>query len=406
MKDIKKLLKEQSKEILPDERVKRSIAREMGYEESGEVVYAGGNAAAKRKKIYIPLVAALLALAVALAVLLPVLLSNRNASLPNPFDKFAQITDADSFYAYGALSAGTLLASRGETGTFSARADEGIRAVTKRAAVSLSGAREGANASSAQEDALTGKLNGYMSLVESLLSEEAIAETPIAPLEGYDFAMAVAYTDLQGISVRYELHYNKTFAGGEREGDEAEENYAIDGILVADGATYPATGVYQTETEGTEESESELYFRAYLDESRQTYLEVRQESESETEGAQTESEREFSYTLYESGRRADRISLSYEQEEGETELEMRIESGSSRDTLYFSLLRGESGFAVHGSVDGQQVRFRVYASGGMYRYEFEDGSHFDQGRPGHDDDDGDGDHDEDDFDDDDDDDDD
>lgn len=395
MKDIKKLLREQAKDILPDERVKQNIAREMGYGESEEIVSAGEGTLAKKKKIWLPLLAAFLAIAVIIAVLLPALLSGKNGPARNPFDKFAQITDADSFYAYGALSAGTLLAARGGAENFAAAAGEGRSAVTLREAVSPAASRAGA-----QEDALTGRLNGYMSLVESLLSEDAITETPIAPIEGYSHAMEVAYTDLLGISVRYELHYDKEFLHGDQDGDETEENYALRGILVADGAVYPAEGMYETETEGDEESESELYFRAYLDEDRSSYLEIEEERESETDDGETEDEREFSYSLYEGGERTGRISLSYEREEDETELEMSIENGDERDILYFSLLKGGNGFSVHGSVDGQQVRFRVYASGGVYRYEFEDGSHFDQGRPGHDDDDGDGDHDEDDLDDD------
>ena len=144
MKDIKKLLREQAKDILPDERVKQNIAREMGYGESEEIVSAGGGTLAKRKKIWLPLLAAFLAIAVIIAVLLPALLSGKNGPARNPFDKFAQITDADSFYAYGALSAGTLLAARGGAETFAAAAGEGRSAVTLREAVSPAASRAGA----------------------------------------------------------------------------------------------------------------------------------------------------------------------------------------------------------------------------------------------------------------------
>lgn len=389
MKSIKKLLREQAEEVLPGEEVKQNIKRGLGYPEEFEP-NGGGAAVAKRRRALIPAAAVLLALALALAVFLPVFLSRRGATSFNPLDKFAQITDADSFYAYGALSAGTLLASAADGGT--------ARAASPSAGAKVRSARPLSAQAAGQDQSLIGELNGYLSLVEGLLSEQSISEEPISPAEGYEAAMAVSYVDMQNISVRYELHYNKVPLNGES-GEEREENYAIRGILLADGASYPAEGRYETEREedGNEtESESELYFRAYTGEN--SYIEVRQESESETEGGESENELEYVYTYYQSGSVTERISLSYEEEEGELELRMDIESAGGRDTLYFERESedGEQFLSVRGTAAGQPVRFRIYIREGMYHYEFEDGSSSDQARPGHGDEDGDGDHDEDD----------
>lgn len=111
MKDIKKMLKAQAKDVLPDEKLRESIKQELGYraaEEAPVLARAdGGNEQVKgKRKVMIPLVA----LAVILLVLAIV--------LPSPFrrfaygasggNKFADITNADSFYAYGAASVGSL----------------------------------------------------------------------------------------------------------------------------------------------------------------------------------------------------------------------------------------------------------------------------------------------------------
>lgn len=381
MKSVKKMLKEEAKSVLPSGEVKQNILREMGWEEpQREYALAGGGTRARgSKKLTVGLIAALLALAVALCVLLPVFLRG-NDPAANTLNKFERITDADSFYAYGALSAGTLLSSR----------TDGAAAVSAKAQVSLSDAVSAKalnTARSSEEDTLT-SLNRYMSLVESLLGEEDITETAVAPAQGYAFGMEVHGGSLLGGGVTCRLYYDKLYIGGETDDGESEENYSIDGILVTESGTYPVSGTYETETESGE-SESELFFRAYLDESRASYIEVREETESETEEGGAETEREFVYTLIENGERTERTTLSYEEEEGELELEMTIERGGSRDTLCFERGSedGEQVLSAHGTLGGQSVRFRVYIRSGQYHYVFEDGSSSDHVRPGHDDDD-------------------
>lgn len=375
MKSVKKMLKEEAKSVLPSGEVKQNILREMGWEEpQREYALAGGGTRARAgKKLTVGLIAAFLALAVVLCVLLPVFLRG-NSPVSDTLNKFDKITDADSFYAYGALSAGTLLSSR----------TDGAAAVSLPDAVSAKALN---TARSSEEDTLT-SLNRYMSLVESLLGEEDITETAVAPAQGYAFGMEVHGGSLLGGGVTCRLYYDKLYIGGETDDGESEENYSIDGILVTESGTYPVSGTYETETESGE-SESELFFRAYLDEGRASYIEVREETESETEEGGSETEREFVYTLIENGERAERTTLSYEEEEGELELEMTIERGGSRDTLYFERERegGEQVLSAHGTLGGQNVRFRVYIRSGQYHYVFEDGSSSDHVRPGHDDDD-------------------
>lgn len=365
MKEIKKLLARQSDKILPDETVKENIRRELGMEETGaSLAYAhGGEKTEKRNvKKLLPLFAALLAVVVLLCVLLPVFLNRQGGQSPVLDNKFDSITDADSFYAYGAASVGAILDSAGTGGT-----SPQIRTAAAR---------------SSPEQGQIDTINRYLSLAESLLSDGSIVGESIAGGEGYGYGMNVLYTDLLGNTVSYTLYYDKEFLSGETDEEEREENYAITGVLLLDENTqYPVEGNYQTETDG-EESENELYFKAYTNAAKTSYIEVRQEHESETEDAETETETEYVYSVYAQGALTERIAVEYESEEGELELKMTITGSGVRDELTFrsGTDSGESVLFASGTVNGESVRFRVYIREGKYHYVFEDGSSSDHDR--------------------------
>ena len=372
MKDIKKMLKAQAKNVLPDEKLKENIKHELGYQAAEEVpVLAradGGTEEKKGKqKVMIPLVA-LAAILLVLAIVLPLVLPGTVSPLPLPGgNKFADITNADSFYAYGVASVGSILASEGETSSVRAMTDE-----------------------SAREEKHIETVNRYMALVEGLLSEDTIEATAVAGEYGYSFGMKIGYTDLLGNAAHYTLYYNKHFLSAEQKDDETEEEYAIEGVLEAEGRTYPVRGNYETESE-EDETEGELFFRAYLDEAKSAYIEVTQEYESENEDGGQEVEREYVYSRYENGKRVERTTVEYESEEGELELKLTIEQEDVRDELVFESARidGETVLLAEGKLSGEDVRFTVYIREGGYHYVFDDGSSSDHDRydDDHDDDD-------------------
>ena len=370
MKDIKKMLKAQAKNVLPDEKLKENIKHELGYQAAEEVpVLAradGGTEEKKGKqKVMIPLVA-LAAILLVLAIVLPLMLPGTVSPLPLPGgNKFADITNADSFYAYGAASVGSILASEGETSSVRAMTDE-----------------------SAREEKHIETVNRYMALVEGLLSEDSIEATAVEGNEEYRYGMKIGYTDLLGNAAHYTLYYNKHFLSAEQEDDEKEEEYAIEGVLVAEGRTYPVRGNYETESE-EDETEGELFFRAYLDEAKSAYIEVTQEYESENEDGGQEVEREYVYSRYENGRRIERTTVEYESEEGELELKLTIEQEDVRDELVFESARigGETVLLAEGKLSGEDVRFTVYIREGGYHYVFDDGSSSNHDRYDDDDDD-------------------
>ena len=381
MKDIRKMLKAQAKDVLPDEKLRESIKQELGYgaaEEAPVLARAdGGSEQTKEKrKVMIPLVAIAVILLV-LAIVLPLALPGSAPTVLPGGNKFADITNAESFYAYGAASVGSLLASESDASP--------VRAM-----------KDGA----AREEKHIETVNRYMALVEGLLSEDAIETTAVEGNEEYRYGMKIGYTDLLGNAAHYTLYYNKHFLNAnQKEEDEKEEEYAIEGVLVAEGRTYPVSGNYETESE-EDETEGELFFRAYLDEAKSAYIVVTQEYESENEDGEQEVEREYVYSRYENGKRVERTTVEYESEEGELELKLTIEQENVRDELVFESAHrdGETVLLAEGKLSGEDVRFIVYIREGGYHYVFDDGSSSDHDRydDDHDDDDRDDDDDDDD----------
>lgn len=366
-KDVKKLLAEHRADILPDERVKEKVKRDLGLSSVKEsrLSYAQGgeHALTDGKKVMIAVIAVLLVAAIFLGVFLPLWLKGGGTPVTpgGGSDPFGNITSADRFYAYGAASVGSILASASDGGA-------AVAAVAAGEAL-IPAASEVSRLASAAEEEQVATLNKYLSLVESLLSDGGISGEAIAPAGEYEFGMRVTSTDLTGGTSGYVLYYKR------------EENYSIEGVLVTEFDTYEVTGKYQTETEsedGEHESESELFFRAFTSEDRRSYIEVRQETETESEDGVEETETEYVYTVVEDDRRVERMTVEYETEQDETELNMTIENyveGRS-ETLVFEdeTEDGVRVIAVSGTLDGTPVAFRIYVRDGHYDYVFADGT--------------------------------
>ena len=97
-------------EILPDKKIKDNVRRELGFDGaqySAAYAHGGEQTADVRRNKIIVLCAAVLAVVLLLAAIIPALMKNRKPITPSVSNKFAQITDAASFYAYGAASVGT-----------------------------------------------------------------------------------------------------------------------------------------------------------------------------------------------------------------------------------------------------------------------------------------------------------
>ena len=418
MKNVKKIMAKHKSEILPDKKIKDNVRHELGFDGaqySAAYAHGGEQTADVRRNKIIVLCAAALAVVLLLGTIIPVLMKNRKPIVPSVSNKFAQITDAASFYAYGAASVGTLLASSDSLPTVRKLSDS-LPTVRKLSA-SLPTVRKLSASAETEKSRLT-TVNRYMSLVESLLSEQNIVSNMISGERGYRYGMTVKHTDLHGNEISYRLYYDKyptvtesedknyyginrddkisklKISDGEstdykayngykidneynidKNDDKTEKDYSIKGILLIGGAEFFVEGVYETENDGGE-SESELYFKAFTNAEKTSYIEVRQKHERETESDETEIEQEYVYSVYADGVLTERTEIEYETEKDELELKMSVTKGGETETLLFKgeFENGERILRASGKVNGQTTRFRVYVLQGGYRYVFDDGS--------------------------------
>ena len=213
------------------------------------------------------------------------------------------------------------------------------------------------------------ELDGYMGLVDSFLNGSGYSvEVTDSDRAEYDEMMKISYIGLNG-STKYEMHYNKMlipdFDDDDRWEEEEEEEYAIEGILVVDGLEYPVQGVREIERERGE-YESETEFRVMLEDGRSVWVEQSESSEKD------EHELEYSYLIRENGRVVERSSFSFEEEKGETELEMITEKNGSREMFSFEkeTYRGREYIFLRVGGGRETKSYRVVSDGsGGYTYE-------------------------------------
>ena len=213
------------------------------------------------------------------------------------------------------------------------------------------------------------ELDGYMGLVDSFLNGSGYSvEVTNSDRAEYDEMMKISYSGLNG-STKYEMHYNKMlipdFDDDDRWEDEEEEEYAIEGVLVIDGMEYPVQGVREIERERNE-YESETQFRVTLEDGRSVWVEQSESSEKD------EHELEYSYLIRENGRVVERSSFSFEEEKGETELEMLTEKNGKRESFSFEKesYRGKEYIFLRVGSGRETKSYLVVSDGnGGYSYE-------------------------------------
>lgn len=252
-------------------------------------------------------------------------------------DKFEDLTTAESVYGFSAASAGMLISAMegGEAQAFAASYRGGYEGGFGErdfgSGESAGGAQQGAQQADFSE------LDGYMALIESLLSDGGFGvREGASERAGYEYTMVVTWRDLAGETPEYTMHYNRLFTRADRDDrddwddfweDEYEEEYALEGVLVIDGQDYPVRGMRSVEEDG-HESESETELRVDL--GGRTML-VEQENESEGR----EQEQEYIYSVYEGRQLVERSAFSYEQEDGETEIKMLTVKDGVTQAFYF-----------------------------------------------------------------------
>ena len=357
MKDVEKLLKESSADVLPGDEVKERVRAELGLGEQTErrAAAAHGGTFALGKNTKIALIAAALVVILTMCVVLPIVLDGGGSSPVPPAPPILMSTQGD-FYAYSALAAGSVLAE-----------------------MNSSGALALALPSSEVQAAIRDSAEEYLRLVDGLLSGGEISHTSAEVPQKYAqyaYAMTVSGTGLGGNTLTYTLYYNENLSSEEIDGEETEREYDIEGVLSTPNGDYTVRGGRESESEydkDESEEEEELWFNAYIGDN--SYIRVEQESERESEGGDEEIERSHLISLIENGKVVESTTVDLEQEDGETEVELTVKRDGVVDKLQFTreTRGGKDILYARAQFSAGDASFRVYVEDGGYRFEFIDG---------------------------------
>ena len=235
---------------------------------------------------------------------------------------FGELDTPEEIYGFSAASAGMLIsAMNGDAAATAAAESTDIPADPGTGETPADPGTGTEIPSEPVVDSVTAELDGYMALVESLLSDGGFnVTTEASDREGYQVKSVVTYRDMHGNAIGYTMYYNEVLIPDDDDDDdddrdEIEEEYYIEGIMIVDGAEYPVRGERSSESEPGE-SEDETEFIVTLSSTRRMVV----EQSVETEGG--EHEREYNYVIYEGRKVIERSTFEYEVEYGETEIEM------------------------------------------------------------------------------------
>ena len=235
---------------------------------------------------------------------------------------FGELDTPEEIYGFSAASAGMLIsAMNGDAAATAAAESTDIPADPGTGETPADPGTGTEVPSEPVVDSVTAELDGYMALVESLLSDGGFnVTTEASDREGYQVKSVVTYRDMHGNAIGYTMYYNEVLIPDDDDDDdddrdEIEEEYYIEGIMIVDGAEYPIRGERSSESEPGE-SEDETEFIVTLSSTRRMVV----EQSVETEGG--EHEREYNYVIYEGRKVIERSTFEYEVEYGETEIEM------------------------------------------------------------------------------------
>lgn len=269
----------------------------------------------------------------------------------NATNKFDDLNTAQSVYGFSAASAGMIISDMAETTPVE---------TPEQGTVPEQGTGE---------TTVNSELDGYMTLVDSLLSDggfTTISQTSDRP--EYSEKIVVTYRNMQNEQNSYIMYYNQVLTETEVDRDETEETFDITGIMLIGETEYPIRGEREVSTERGE-SEIETKFRVQISET--SYMLVEQSQEDD--GGETE--QEFSYSLYENGKLKERSTFEYEEERGETELKMTSFKDGKSEIICFEkvqkkgreVIRLRTGSKEHNR--GYLVEKKTDADGNTY-YEY------------------------------------
>lgn len=356
MKDVKKLLKSQKDSILPDKDLKHKIARDLGISaEGGDKSFRSGNAAVKVRRNVFVAVASVTAAAIAAASVAVWFTSRSDGDefIPLREFQFGTVSSATDFYAYGAVSMGSLLTGYGETTvsqSYCVKASEEVF-------LSDESLQDGG-----LNDDQKAKVENYFVFATGILGGGKIeSSVKVSDRAQYSYKLSADYADSFGIAANYVLYFNA-------KDDVKKDKYALEGILIVGENVYPVEGKYKSESDEGE-TENEISFKAFTANDKNSYISL--QYETEISGDETESG--YSVKVIEDGRQVEKASVSHETEEGQTSFEIKIQNDDGDVKLEFEDF-GEGFMGVTADFGGEQHKFGMAPvpphEGGGFRYEW------------------------------------
>ncbi|MBN2268465.1 MAG: hypothetical protein V3569_01255 [Acholeplasmataceae bacterium] len=162
----------------------------------------------------------------------------------------------------------------------------------------------------------------YIEIFEQLLADQNGLGVVVEASDLAEYATKQTFTarDITGGNITYVMYYNETLESEDEEDDET--SYQIEGIFIVGDLTYTFVG--ERESEG---DESELKFKAYIDELN--YVLVKYELESE--------EIKFEFEKVVDGVTVEESEIKIEDEEDEFKIELRIFTITQENYYEFKL---------------------------------------------------------------------
>lgn len=311
--NVKKLLKKQKSAVMPSESVKRRIAADCGVGEE-TVTNAGGGVAVKSRGNKIIAACACCCAAAAVTACAMILLNPSTApTLPNVIETdFGTISTATEFYAYSAVSVGSML--------------DGTDLESSASGFALANYDANTSISTEITEQQKKTLDKYAVFATGMLGEGRITGScTVADIDGYEFKLNIGYSDGFGSSADTVLYFNKVADSVKIDGDE--EEFAIEGVLVKGGVSFPVEGWYETETEG-DEIEHGIEFTAYTSQDRKSYIKMEYEYESET----GETESKLVVSVYENDDLTEKAKIKGETGE-DTSFKVEIERPTEQENV-------------------------------------------------------------------------
>ena len=268
-------------------------------------------------------------------------------------------------------------------------------------AAPLSQVTEGGTAAQPTQEELE-SFNEYFVTLNTFLGGEgfttAVTANPDADY-AFDYKLTVEGTQLDGTVISQVMYYSEENVAVRPDDDnERVEAYRLTGVVILDGVSYEMSGYRSVETEEERDEtvvSEELWIRASHPAETGTYVQMNLETGTEEEHGETETEREYVYSIYRGGSLVERASVDFETENEnggtETEYELGILKNGERTTYEVERAERANGTVIIGVTyrlaSGEHGRFVISQTADGLSYTFDEGGriHFDDDRDDRDD---------------------